>query len=60
CNQLSYVTCLATNLSGEHCTTNWLNAVGSSGTFVKAASMDDWTSGRNGIPEGWTVQNDGQ
>lgn len=27
----------------------------SSGTFVKAASMNDWTSGVDGIPSNWTV-----
>ena len=25
------------------------------GTFLKAASMEDWTTGTDGIPSGWTV-----
>lgn len=34
-----------------------INCPLSTGTFVKAASMNDWTTGENGIPEGWTVEN---
>ena len=57
CSSLNSITCLATNISAEKCTENWLIGVSSSGTFIKASDMTDWTEGDNGIPSGWTVQN---
>ena len=54
CKKLNNVTCLATNISADHCTYYWLNGVAATGTFTKAASMTGWTSGANGIPSGWT------
>ena len=59
CTNLNYVKCLATDISAENCTEDWLNGVASSGTFVKAAGMKDWTTGTSGIPAGWQVQNEG-
>ena len=50
---------MATDISASICTQNWVNGVAASGTFVKAASMSSWTTGNNGIPSGWTVQDDG-
>lgn len=55
CSSLNSVTCLATTV-GEN-TLSWLDGVASNGTFTKAASMNDWTTGIYGIPSGWTVQN---
>lgn len=55
CTNLNYIKCLATDISANYCLNNWVDGVASSGTFVKAASMNDWTTGANGIPEGWTV-----
>ena len=57
CTNLNSITCLATDISATNCTTNWVNGVSSSGTFKKAASMSSWTTGNNGIPNGWTVVN---
>ena len=57
CTSLSAITCLATDISATNCTNNWLYNVSSSGTFTKAASMNDWTSGTSGVPLTWTVQN---
>ena len=34
----------------------WVDGVASSGTFIKAASMSSWSTGINGIPTNWTVQ----
>ena len=57
CTSLNYIKCLATNISASNCTTNWVNGVQTtSGTFVKNSSMSSWTTGNNGIPENWTVQ----
>ena len=59
CTSLNYIKCLATDISATDCTDGWLDGVSSSGTFVKAASMNNWSTGASGIPSGWTVINDG-
>ena len=56
CSNLNYIKCLATNISATNCTTNWVANVASAGTFVKDASMTGWTTGNNGIPTNWTVE----
>ena len=56
CTNLNYIKCLATDISASSCLSNWVNGVASSGTFVKAASMTGWTTGIDGIPNNWTVQ----
>lgn len=57
CESLNSITCLATDISANDCTIWWTIGVASSGTFVKASSMSSWTTGGDGIPSGWTVQN---
>jgi len=56
CTSLNSITCLATDISATDCTTNWVKDVASSGTFIKADGMNDWTIGSNGIPTNWTVE----
>ena len=56
CTSLSAITCLATDISATDCTTGWVNGVASTGTFTKNATMSGWTTGDNGIPSGWTVE----
>ena len=56
CTSLNYVKCLATDISADFCTTSWMWNVAPTGTFVKAAGMTGWTTGEDGIPEGWTVK----
>ena len=56
CTSLNYIKCLATNMLSDYCTSGWVSGVASTGTFVKDASMTDWTAGSDGIPNGWTVQ----
>ena len=56
CYSLNYIKCLATDISATNCTLNWVNGVPNSGRFVKNSSMSDWTTGSNGIPANWTVQ----
>ena len=55
CTALNSITCLATDISAPNCTTSWVYGVSESGTFTKAAGMNSWTTGKNGIPQGWTV-----
>ena len=57
CSSLNYIKCLATDISANGCTTSWVSGVASTGTFVKASSMNNWTRNNNGIPSNWTVQN---
>ena len=56
CTRLNSIKCLATDISATNCTNDWVTNVAASGTFTKATSMSDWTTGINGIPSGWTVQ----
>lgn len=58
CNNLNYIKCLATDISANSCTNNWLYNAASTGTFVKSANMTGWTTGASGIPTGWTVENE--
>ena len=59
CSSLNYIKCLATDISAEDCTFMWVSGISSSGTFVKDANMNDWTTGGNGIPTNWTVEDEG-
>ena len=59
CTNLNYIKCLATNISAESCTKNWVSSVAATGTFVKNPSMSSWTTGVNGIPTRWVVRDGG-
>ena len=56
CTRLNYIKCLATDIHAPACTSNWVDGVASTGTFVKASDMNNWPTGVKGIPEGWTVE----
>ena len=56
CSSLNYIKCLATDISAYGCTDYWVMGVAPTGTFVKAASMNDWTEDEQGIPAGWDIQ----
>ena len=58
CSNLNYVRCLATSVYETDCTTDWLNGVAEEGTFIKVYGMWDWSTGANGIPVGWMVEED--
>ena len=57
CTKLNYIKCLATDISATYCTNYWVKGVASTGTFIKAAGMTSWTTGGDGIPTGWTIEN---
>lgn len=57
CTSLNYVKCLAIAINNNG-NSSWLKNVSSVGTFVKAAEMEDWTTGESGIPSGWTIVDD--
>ena len=56
CTNLNYIKCLATDISASKCLQNWTKSVAATGTFVKDTNMPSWTTGTDGIPSGWTVQ----
>ena len=58
CTSLNYIKCMV----GDGYvfvvdTDNWVAGVASSGTFVKNALSNYWSTGVNGIPTNWTVIN---
>ena len=59
CSSLNTVTCLATDISATYATEEWINGVPGTGSFIKAAAMDSWSSGSSGIPKGWKVKSHG-
>ena len=55
CTNLSSVTCLATDISANDCTTNWLSGVAATGTFTGANNTVAWVKdSESGVPTGWT------
>ena len=59
CTSLNSVTMLATDISASNCLTNWMYGVPTGegkGTFTKHKDMTSLSTGANGIPSGWTVQ----
>ena len=60
CSKLNYIKMLATYISIRFCLMGWVTGVASSGTFVKHPDMTSLPSGTSGIPNGWTVEDDGE
>lgn len=56
CSNLNYIKAMFTTRPSTSYTTNWVNGVASSGTFVKNAAATWDVTGVDGIPEGWTIQ----
>lgn len=56
CSKLNYVKALFTTTPEKYYTRGWLDGVASSGTFVKNAAATWNVLGKDGVPEGWTVQ----
>ena len=54
CTSLNSVSCSATDISANACTSSWLAGVAANGTFYKEEDTA-WTTGDNGIPTGWTT-----
>lgn len=56
CTKLNYIKAMFTTTPSDSYTSNWVNGVASTGTFVKNRAASWSVTGTNGIPEGWTVQ----
>ena len=57
CNSLTYVKCLAKDISAAGSTVAWLYGTASGGTFIKDKDMHDWKGGISGMPYEWFVEN---
>ena len=57
CESLNSITCLATDISASGCTSAWTENVSTTGIFTKNTNMDNWTTGVDGIPSGWVINN---
>ena len=55
CTSLNYIKAMFTTTPGTY-TSNWVNGVASTGTFVKNSAAQWDITGVNGIPAGWTVE----
>lgn len=55
CSNLNYIKAMFTTTPGFPFTTNWVDGVASSGTFVKNKDATWDVTGVDGVPEGWTV-----
>ena len=56
CYRLSYIKCLATSIT-QNATLAWVSGCSGGGVFVKASAMSSWTTGGNGVPTNWALQN---
>lgn len=56
CGQLNEIKCLATDISAENCTREWITGVSNRGKFIQSADATCWSIGKNGIPSGWTIE----
>ena len=55
CSNLSYIKCLATDISASYSRYKWVEGVASTGTFVAAPGMTSWPiDSVDGIPIGWS------
>ena len=60
CEKVNEITMLATDISAPNSLYEWLNGVAPTGTFTKAAEMNNIPKGDSGIPSGWAVRNYGE
>lgn len=56
CSSLSYIKCNATTFDAQYGFDYWVYGVAANGVFLKNSSMNNWPTGDNGIPSGWTVR----
>lgn len=56
CSSLNYIKAMFTTEPSISYTSDWVNGVSATGTFVKNSDAEWEVTGANGIPEGWTVE----
>jgi hypothetical protein len=57
CNKLNYIKAMFTTTPSSTYTSNWVEGVASTGTFIKNKNAIWNVTGVHGIPSGWTVVN---
>ena len=55
CTKLNYIKAMFTTTPSTSYTSNWVNGVAATGTFVKNSAATWNVTGVNGIPSGWTI-----
>lgn len=57
CSNLNSIKCLASDISAQGCTANWIENVATTGTFTSVQENNIWHSKDiySGIPRGWTA-----
>ena len=57
CSSLSKIKCLGDPVSQYNSNmSNWVNGVSATGVFIKNPAVSSWTYGNNGVPTGWTIE----
>ena len=56
CSKLNYIKAMFTTEPSITYTSNWVQGVAASGTFVKNSAATWTTTGNNAVPSGWTVE----
>ncbi len=56
CTRLSYIKAMFTTTPSASYTSNWVNNVAATGTFIKNAAAQWDVSGGNGIPTNWAIE----
>lgn len=57
CTSLENITCLATDISANSCTNDWVDGVNSYGSFfVPSGNPAEWKCGIDGVPSDWTIE----
>jgi hypothetical protein len=55
CININYIKCLATDISSDNCTTDWVKNISYNGTFISDMNTQ-WTIGDSGIPTNWVSE----
>ena len=56
CSSLNYIKAMFTTTPSNTYTSDWVNGVAATGTFVKNSAATWNVTGTNGVPTGWTVE----
>ena len=56
CSKLNYIKAMFTTAPSTYYTSNWVNGVASTGTYVKNSAATYTTRGISAIPSNWTIE----
>ena len=58
CDNITYIKCLATYISSDNCTINWVKGISDNGKFIKDMNLK-WEISDSGIPVDWEIEDVG-